>query len=98
MSMSTHIEALMPDTDPEYQRHKKVFLTCMEANVSLPKETQTYFGTSYGYPGVLTEKLQIELTEGEHFTEINEDSEKGFEVDLTKLPPGITKLRFYNSW
>lgn len=45
MGMSTHIKAYIPDTDPEYQKHKKILLACADANASLPKETMKYFNT-----------------------------------------------------
>jgi hypothetical protein len=99
MGMSTHIAAFIPDTDPEFQKHKAVALVCMEAKVSLPAETSNYFNVRYNpYLGMFDEKLQIDLKEGEHYEEWREDSSEGFEVDLTKLPKGVTKLRFYNSW
>lgn len=98
MGMSTHIEAFIPDTDSEFLRHRKVVKVCLEADVSLPKETADYFG--YSRPGshMLEEKLQIELRIGEHYQEWSDDSSSGFEVDLTKLPEGVSKLRFYNNW
>lgn len=99
MGMSTHIEAFIPDTDPEYQKHKKIVIACLEADVSLPKETSDYF---FGYKlpttRMLEEKLKIELKEGEHYVDWRDESSEGFEVDLTKLPKGVTKLRFYNNW
>lgn len=99
MGMSTHIKAFIPDTDPEYQKHKFIVEACLDADVSLPKETSAYFG-GYGRPGthMLEEKLEIELKEGEHYVDWSDESSQGFEVDLTKLPPGVTKLRFYNNW
>ena len=98
MSMSTHIEAFIPDTDPDYQRHKKVLLACADADVSLPKETADYFGEEGPEEYLLDEKLEQELKEGVHYSKWHKNSSAGFEVDLTKLPKGVTKLRFYNSW
>jgi hypothetical protein len=101
MGMSTHIKAFIPDTDPEFQRHKIVAEICMEHKVSLPAETSNYFNVRHNpSPGMFDEKLSVELTNGIHYTEYNDshDAEAGFEVDLTKLPKGVTKLRFYNSW
>lgn len=99
MGMSTHIEAFTPDSDPEYQKHKKVLLACIEADVFLPKQTAEYFGVEI-LPSIdlLEDKLSVALKEGEHFKNWNDESSAGFEVDLTKLPKGITKLRFYNNW
>lgn len=98
MGMSTHISAFTPDTDKEYQKHLKVFMVCKEAEISLPKETADYFGGNHPESWMLDEKLEVRLKEGEHFNEWYTDGASGFEVDLTKLPSGVTKLRFYNSW
>lgn len=38
MGMSTNITAFIQDSDPNYQRHKKVLLACSEAKVSLPRK------------------------------------------------------------
>ena len=64
----------------------------------LPKETAEYFGSNTAYEGLLDEKLEIELKEGVHYEDWSDESSQGFEVDLTKLPKGVTKLRFYNNW
>lgn len=99
MGMSTHIKAFIPDTDPEYLRHKKVLDVCREQNVYLPAQTAEYFGGStIPYWGMEDEKLEVKLKEDVHYTHYSEDSIDGFEVDLTKLPKGVTKLRFYNNW
>jgi hypothetical protein len=73
-------------------------LVCFEAKVSLPKETAEYFKSNEPYKNLLEEKLQINLVKGTHYKEYNADMSQGFEVDLEKLPQGVTKLRFYNSF
>ena len=98
MGMSTHITAFIPDNDPEYQRQKKVLLACHEAKVSLPAETAKYFGVYHPDLYLLEEKLQVKLEKGVHYKEYNADMEQGFEIDLDKLPKGVTKVRFYNSF
>lgn len=96
--MSTHIMAFMPDTDADFKKHKKILLACMEAEVSLPKETAEYFGEEDAEEYLLDEKLSVELKEGVHYKDWSDESSQGFEVDLSKLPKWITKLRFCNSW
>lgn len=98
MGMSTHIKGFTPDTDAEYQRHKKVLLVCQEAEVELPKETAKYFGSEEANEETLESKLEVDLVLGKHYTEYSADMTEGFEVDLTKLPKGVTKLRFSNSY
>jgi hypothetical protein len=92
--MSTYIKAFTPDTDPEYQKHKKLWDICEEMGVSLPKETEEYFKNC----DTPEDKLEIDLEKDVHFEEYEDDSSQGVEVDITKLPKGVTKLRFYNSW
>jgi len=96
--MSTHIKGFIPDVDTEYQRHKKVLLACLEAEVDLPKQTAKYFNSEFGYLRLLEEKLEVELIEGVHYLKYNGDMTAGFDVDLLALPKGVTKLRFYNSY
>lgn len=96
--MSTHIQAFTPDTDPEYVRHKKVFLVCKESRVGLPPETAAYFGYDVPEDYLLDDKLNVTLKEGEHYHHLRMGSSEGFEIDIVKLPPGVTKLRFYNNW
>lgn len=98
MGMSTHIKAFIPDTDPDYLRHKAVAIVCMEHNISLPSEVSNYFNVRHdAYPGMFDEKLSVELTNGVHYIDWRHESSEGFEVDLTLLPKGVTKLRFYNN-
>lgn len=96
--MSTHIEAFIPDTDKDYQKHKKVLLACLEADISLPKETEEYFGYSYPEEWMLDDKLSVKLVKDTHYVRWGRDSSEGFEIDLAKLPKGVTKIRFYNSY
>jgi len=98
MGMSTHIQAFIPDTDVTYQKHKKVLVSCMEAEVSLPKETAEYFGSNEPYYDLLDEKLEIHLKENVHYTEYFDETANGFEIELSALPKGVTKLRFVNSY
>ena len=95
MSTSYSVHAFIPDTDPEYQRHKKVLLACNEAEVSLPAETAKYFDTTTSeYLSILNEKLEIELVPNKHYTELEDTSEFGFSINLADLPVGVTKLKF----
>ncbi len=102
--MSTHLQAFIPDTDPDFVKHKNVLLACIAANVSLPKETGIYFmGSGYiqGYKGevqMLDQKLEQTLHPDIHYRLINREGESGFEVDISKLPKGVSKLRFVNCY
>ncbi len=97
MGMSTHILAFTPDTDAEYQKHKKVLLACRDADVSLPKETEGYFGSNDTSDETLEERLRVPLEVGIDYIKYTTEDSEGYEVDLTRLPKGVTKIRFYNN-
>jgi len=95
MGMSTHIQGFIPDTDDTYQKHKAVFEACMDADVSLPKETAEYFGSEYAEEYLLEEKLTVKIP----FTEWSDNNmSSGFEVVISDIPDGVHKIRFSNSW
>lgn len=96
--MSTFLKAFIPDTDKTFQKHKKILLACLEADVELPKSTAEYFGEEYPEEYLLDDKLEVELKEGVHYNNYADDESEGYEIELNKLPEGVTKIRFYNSW
>lgn len=96
--MSTHIYGFVPDTDETYQRMKKVLLACDEADMELPEAAAKYFGAKYPDVSLLEEKLEVKLKNGVHYKDYNGDMQEGFEVDIDKLPKGVTKIRFVNSY
>lgn len=98
MSMSTYIQAFIPEDSELYQKHRAVLLACMNAVVSLPQETAEYFGSKEAYESLLEEKLTIELKEGTHYKEWRDSSSSGFEIEIKDIPKGVSKLRFANSW
>ncbi len=96
--MSTRLRAFIPDTDALYQKMKKVYLACEEAKMDLPEEAAKYFGVSYPEDDALEQKLTVKLTEGIHYVPYFTEMTEGFEIDLDKLPKGVTKIRFTNSF
>lgn len=57
-----------------------------------------YFGGNYPHLEFLDQKLEIELKENTHYKIFSENSREGFEIELSKIPKGVTKIRFYNSY
>ncbi len=96
--MDINIMAYMPDTDSEYQKHKRLLLTCLEAEVSLPKETAEYFGADKPSEYILESKLEIRLIKDVHYSEYNNQTLSGFDIHLKTLPKSIDKIRVFNSW
>lgn len=97
MSVNLYFVALALDTDPEFQKHKKVLDVCMEAGVSIPEETCKYFNYDgdLGYEGLANEKLEIPLQEDVHYKEFYEGDLLKHEIDLTTLPEGVKRIQFY---
>ena len=96
--MSTRLEAFIPDTDPMYQKMKKVYLACEEAEIELPQAAAEYFGSKYTEDGLLEKKLRFVLEYGTHYKEYNGDMVEGFEVYISKLPKDIDSIRFTNNY
>lgn len=94
MGMSTHVEGFKAP-DAKWKQMKTVWDACRAAEIGVPEEVDDYFeGEDPDHFGVTVE---IEGTEccKEWSDEYNR---VGFEVELKKIPKGVTHIRFYNSW
>lgn len=95
MGMSTHVVGIRPPDD-DFKKHKAVYDACEAAGVSVPKETHDFFNLDEvnepDEAGVI-----VNLPKGAE-SEYDSDMRQGIEVDLEKLPAGVKRLRFYNSW
>lgn len=95
MSMSTHVKGFIPDTDPTYQKHKKVLVACHEAGIEhLPTETAAYFGDNHPCLSLLEAKLEVKIP----VKEVRENGSANYEVYLKDIPEGVEKIRFANTW
>ena len=95
MSMSAYVVAFRPP-DQRWKTMKAVWDACAGAGVELPKEVSAFFNhDSPDDAGVKVDLLYPERHEC--VREYNERDSEGYEIDVTKLPPGVTILRFYNS-
>lgn len=98
MGMSTHVVGIR-DLGGQFQKMMQVKLMCEEANTSYPAEVEEYFG---GYVEesekfLLEEMETVEIEDQSFVTEWKDDMRQGFEIDVSKIPPGIKTIRFYNS-
>lgn len=95
MSMYTDVIAFRSDKDKTYQKHKKVLLACLRADIEkLPKETAEYFDCEYPDKELLQEALTVEIP----LHDYSEDMEEGYEILVSEIPEGVYKIRFYNSY
>ncbi len=96
MSMSTSVVGIRP-ADARFMAMFQIYENCEKAKVSIPKEVEEFFnGERPDEAGVV-----IDLTDKKYkgaVKEWSDDGSQGYEVDLSKLPKDITRLRFYNSW
>lgn len=94
MSMSMHVLAVKP-ADEEYQRKASAYRACEAARVLIPQELVDFFGGEE--PDSTGTTMSIDRLH-EICAPWKEDSSQGFQVDITKLPPGTRFVRFYCSW
>lgn len=94
MSMSTHVVGIRPP-DANWLKHKKVWDACEAAGVAIPRATMDFFdGVEPDDAGVLLDDDKL----NDAVTEWKDEYRSGFEVEIEKLPAGVKRLRFYNSW
>ena len=93
MGMSTHVVGFRPP-DEKFQKMKAVWEACEKAGVRPPREVDDFFkGERPDENGVV-----VPIERSICVREYKSDSEEGFEVDVTKLPPDVKIVRFYNAW
>lgn len=96
MSMSSSVVGVR-DLDGTFAKMAAVKEACEDAEVDYPDLVKQYFK----YPGEDIEYLKSEMESMDisaAVTERNEDAVNIWEVDLSKLPEGVKKIRFSNSY
>ncbi len=97
MSMSTSVVGFHPP-DEKWKKMKAVWDACMAAGTTVPPEVSMFFnGERPDDEGVKTELTSYNKPHPS-CTPYTGPAKQGYEIDLSKLPPNITKIRFYNSW
>ena len=94
MSMSTYVQGLMKKTE-KYEKMESILILCKELNINPPQEVYEYFELQYD--GYCKNGIIVPLPKGivEHYTD---DEDEIWEIDLYKIPDGVTKIRFVNSY
>jgi hypothetical protein len=90
--MSTHVVGFIPPDD-KWRQMKAVYEACSKAQVVVPMEVRDFFNGEA--PG---NKPGMEVLLGDAAKQWHDDYRQGIEVNLKKLPPDVTILRFYNTW
>lgn len=92
--MSTHVVGLRAPT-PQHLKMLAAWRANEEAELEQPQKLRDYFGDHWPAEGddamiVAVPKSAVKEYQGDYCS--------GFDVNLSKLPGGVTSLRFYNSW
>lgn len=89
MSMSTHVIGFKPP-DAKWKKMKEVWDACDKAGVEAPKEVSEFFN----WEAPDENGVEVELDAAEW----SDEGREGYEIEVSKLPKGVTVIRFYNSW
>lgn len=98
MSMLAYVIGFHPP-DEEWRKMKRVYDACVEAGTDVPAEVEKFFG--YEEPderGVTIDQDSLEksgaLTE---WRDGDPSSTYCYEVEVAKLRPNVTHIRFFNN-
>ena len=84
--------------DAEWQKMKDAWEACEKAGINPPPEVMAFFGGEPPDPLGVTIDLTSGRTPHPCASEYSEEMRTGWEIDLTKLPPGVKVLRFTHSY
>lgn len=91
--MSTHVVGFRPP-DEKWKKMYTVYQACQAADTSIPEAVHKFFG--YETPD--ESGVSVNLERHECCAEYKADMINGYEIDISKLPENITKIRVYNNW
>ncbi|MFA5376801.1 MAG: hypothetical protein WC455_13715 [Dehalococcoidia bacterium] len=92
MGMTSGVEGFRPP-NAEWKKMKAVYDSCEKAGIEIPDEVSKFFDDETPDENGQTVDLGDAVSEWS-----DGDMSEGIEVDLTKLPKGLTIIRFHNSW
>lgn len=90
MGMSTHVIGFVAP-DATWKKMKAVWDACELAGIEAPKEVLKFF--AYEEPDDRGAHISLPVTEWDDGSGC-----QGFELEVAKIPPNVTSIRFYNSW
>jgi hypothetical protein len=91
MSVSIWVKGFRSPLDLEHQKHVKVLNFCKEMGVSLPPETDKYFGDDIRIECIDPDDLlEVEIP----FHEVSTKYGYKYEVILGEIPDGVHKIGF----
>ena len=94
-----HVIGFVP-ADDEWKRKKKAWDACKAAGVDPPGELETFFDERYAIPpgddGMTFSESKLMACGA--VVEWTGDAADGWELIVAKLPKGVKRVRFYNSY
>jgi hypothetical protein len=94
MGMNMDVVGIIPP-DGEWKKMKSVWDACVSAGVPIPNEVMLFFNNED--PNEKGVVIEISNYPG-CVSKYENDMEEGYEVDVTKLPPHVKIIIFYNSY
>jgi hypothetical protein len=92
MGMSMHVIGIKPPDD-RWNKMKGAYDACQAAGIPVPDAVLSFFEGEE--PDPLGVRVDIPAYARDDYQESARDV---IEVDLSKLDPDVTVLRFYNAW
>jgi len=83
--------------DENFENQKQVFIACVKARVSVPSETLKYFDNIEPYEHnihLIDSALTVKIPHHEYHA----DMEDGLEINVSEIPSGVQRIRFWNSY
>ena len=98
MSVSLHVVFLRDKDGEHHQNMLGVARACAKARMALPPAAAEYFGVDEGDANyAINPDDHLEMNAPEIIREYRSGYACGYEVDVTNLPEGVTRIRVYNS-
>lgn len=95
MGMSTHVVGIKEPTE-EYRKKYEAYRACDAAGVTPPKEIVDFFdGVDFKYVDPTGMKVNLDKS---CVHDWKADMSEGYEIEVAKIPAGVTRVRVYNSW
>ena len=91
MSMSTHVEGVMP-ADERWKQMKAVHDACTAAGLEVPAQVVAYFG--FEVPDDAGAVMLLDHRHG--VRRWHREGRRGFDVELALLPEDVAIVRFYH--
>ena len=93
MSMFAYVQGIKPITE-YYKKRLEIYKNCKELKISPPEEIRKYFkdDSEPCDEGIIVDLKEYIVKQG------SDDCRDYYDVDLTKIPEGVTRVRFVISY